>query len=214
MPATLSFLAPAYNHERQWNEVRIKALAVINAMNAALQTDIPGQVGRFDDSFNINCVGDRLQSDGVPTILIEAGHYPDDYQRETTRRLFFTSLVAGFTTINENVVVAQEIAEYLNIPQNKTVFYDIVYKNIRINYDGNELITNFASQYKEVLIDKHIVFNALISAVGDIEEFIGHVEYDAEGALFKDDSGNYPQLGNSADFYLGETKFTNGLPLV
>jgi hypothetical protein len=39
---------------------------------------IPGQVSRFDDGFNINCIGDKFQSH-VPTILFEAGHFQDDY---------------------------------------------------------------------------------------------------------------------------------------
>ena len=55
-PATVSFLAPSYNENREINEVRAKAIKVIVAMNNALQDYIPNQVGRFDDSFNINCV--------------------------------------------------------------------------------------------------------------------------------------------------------------
>jgi hypothetical protein len=36
----------------------------------------------------------------------------------------------------------------LNIPQNKVVFYDFLYKNVKLNYDGVEKITNFAAQYE------------------------------------------------------------------
>ncbi|MET0758974.1 MAG: M14 metallopeptidase family protein, partial [Flavobacterium sp.] len=85
-PATVSFLAPSYNEERDINEVRMKAIDVIVAMNETLQHYIPNQVGRFDDSFNINCIGDTFQSLNVPTILIEAGHFPKDYDREETRK--------------------------------------------------------------------------------------------------------------------------------
>uniref|UniRef100_UPI0026EB973C M14 family zinc carboxypeptidase n=1 Tax=Mesonia mobilis TaxID=369791 RepID=UPI0026EB973C len=59
--ATVSFLAPAYNKAREVNNVREKAMQIIIAMNNYLQTVIPGQVGRYDDSFNINCVGDYFQ---------------------------------------------------------------------------------------------------------------------------------------------------------
>ena len=52
--ATVSFLAPAFNENRDINEVRIKAMNVIVAMNTTLQQFIPNQVGRFDDSFNLN----------------------------------------------------------------------------------------------------------------------------------------------------------------
>lgn len=71
-PATLSFLAPSYNDEREVNESRLKAINLIAGINEVLQNYIPGQVGRFDDSFNINCIGDTFQFLGVPTILFEA----------------------------------------------------------------------------------------------------------------------------------------------
>jgi hypothetical protein len=50
--------------------------------------------------------------------------------------------------LSENVIVSNGINKYLNIPQNKVVFYDFIYKTSR--YDGIEIITNFALQYKEV----------------------------------------------------------------
>ena len=55
-PATVSFLAPSYNEERDINATRLDAIRVINNINSVLQNYIPGQVGRFDDSFNINCI--------------------------------------------------------------------------------------------------------------------------------------------------------------
>ena len=44
-PATVSFLAPAYNENRDINEGRAKAIKVIVAMNNILQKFIPNQVG-------------------------------------------------------------------------------------------------------------------------------------------------------------------------
>ena len=144
-PATVSFLAPSYNEEREINENRLKAINVIAGINDVLQKFIPGQVGRFDDSFNINCIGDTFQFLGVPTILFEAGHFANDYEREVTRKYIFFSLLTSFELIDENDLVDNRINDYLNISQNKVVFYDFMYKNIKINYDGIEIITNFAS---------------------------------------------------------------------
>ena len=110
-PATVSFLAPAYNENRDINEVRTKAIQVIVAMIKILQEFIPNQVGRFDDSFNINCIGDTFQSLNVPTILIEAGHYQDDYNREITRKYIFIALVSGLKYIYENDIVFAIIAK-------------------------------------------------------------------------------------------------------
>ena len=210
-PATVSFLAPSYNEERDINVARQKAIEVIVEMNRVLQTYIPNQLGRFDDSFNINCVGDTFQSLNVPTILIEAGHFHNDYIREFSRKYVFIALIVGFKYIYENDIVSNKIEEYLNISHNKICFYDFIYKNIKINYDNNKLITNFAIQYKEELIDNHLYFNAYIAYIGDLKGFSGHFEYDAEEALYEAENENIPKIGQKADFYLGKSvKIVNG----
>lgn len=211
-PATVSFLAPSYNEEREINATRQVAIDVIAAINDVLQNYIPGQVGRFDDSFNINCIGDTFQSLGVPTILFEAGHYPNDYSREETRKYIFISLLASCTSLFENDIVNNKTSLYLNIPQNKVVFFDFIFKNVKINYDGNEIITNFAIQYKEELIDGKVVFNGYIASITNLNSYFGHCEYDAKGASYKDDFGHLPIINQIADFSLdNKVIFVNGV---
>ncbi|MFV8344724.1 M14 metallopeptidase family protein [Flavobacterium sp. ZB4P13] len=211
-PAIMSFLAPSYNEEREINESRLKAINLIAGINEVLQEYLPNQIGRFDDSFNINCIGDTFQYLGVPTLLFEAGHFANDYEREETRKYVFIALISSFKILSENVIVSNGINKYLNIPQNKVVFYDFIYKNIKINYDGIEIITNFAAQYKEELIENQICFNAYVSQIGDLENYFGHFEYDAKGALYKDDFDNILKLNQKADFYLdNNVKIVNGM---
>ncbi len=213
-PATLSFLAPAYNEEREMNESRLKAVNLIAGMNTVLQQHIPGQVGRFDDSFNINCIGDTFQSLGVPTVLFEAGHFPSDYEREETRKYVFIALMSSFIILIENDIVISKIEDYLIIPQNKVVFYDFIYKNIKIYYDGIEKITSFATQYKEELIENNLIFNAYIVKIDNLENYFGHIEYNGLGGLYFDKNGNSPELNQVGDFDLDNgLKFINGLKI-
>ena len=199
--ATVSFLAPSYNEERGINDSRLKAIELIAGINSFLH-----------DSFNINCIGDTFQSLGVPTLLFEAGHFSNDYNREETRKYIFIALLSSFTILSENDIVINGINKYLNIPQNKPVFYDFMYKNVKINYDGIEKITNFAAQYTEELIENKIYFNAYIVEIGELEGYYGHFEYDAMEATYKDDFDNFPKLNEKADFYLEKSvKFVNGL---
>ncbi len=211
-PATVSFLAPSYNEEREVNVVRQKAINLIANINNRLREFIPGQIGRFDDGFNRNCAGDTFQQLGVPTVLFEAGHFQNDYEREETRKLIFISLLSGFQTLYENDIVDNKIEDYLKIPQNNPCFFDIVYRNVKINYDNSKLITNFAVQFKEEIVGNQLVFNAYISSIGDLEGFYGHIEYDAQEALFEDDEGNFPKINEKADFVLRKSNiFVNGL---
>jgi hypothetical protein len=211
MPATVSFLAPAYNEAREVNAVRTRAMEVIVAMNETLQAYIPNQVGRFDDSFNLNCVGDTFQHLGVPTVLFEAGHFAGDYEREETRQYIFIALLSGLVYLSENVIVSNKIDDYLKIPQNKVVFYDFVYKNVKINYDGNEIISNFAAQFKEVLTEGKVVFEASIAQVDHLDSYFGHVTIDAQESLYQDGQNDQPEVGLVAKFELGDRiKIVNG----
>jgi hypothetical protein len=211
-PATVSFLAPSYNEAREVNGVRAKAMQVIVAMNKELQKHIPGQVALFDDGFNPNCIGDQFTSQGVPTILFEAGHFQSDYYREFTRKMIFISLISGLQHIYEIDIVDDNYAEYFQIAKNNAVFYDFLYKNVKINYDGKKIIANFAAQFKEELIDGKLQFNAYVVEIGDLKGKFGHYEYNAHKMLYEDGEQNYPKIDQKANFTLGKViKFENGI---
>lgn len=210
-PATISFLAPSFNESCDINESRGLAINIIVDMVKVLQDRIPGQIGRFDDAYNRNCVGDTFQTLGVSTILFEAGHFPDDYQREVSREIVFIGLIAACESVVNKTYVDNRTADYLNIPQNKTLFYDIVYKNVKINYDGNEILSIFAAQYKEVLQEGAITLIPYISEVNISENIRGHVEYDGEFGLYSDNFGNFPVEDRIASFRIGQKRYLNGL---
>ena len=150
-PATVSFLAPAFDKERNNSPSRELSMRLIAAMNNKLQEEIPGQVGRYDDGFNANCVGDAFQMSKTPTILFEAGHYHEDYNREKTRAFIFKALLKGVSTLLNNTISDYSIEQYLSIPENGKQFVDVVIKND--DYISNHLTNSkaVAIQYKEVL---------------------------------------------------------------
>lgn len=207
LPATVSFLAPAFNESRDFNEVRLKAIHLINKMSASLQHYIPNQVGRFDDSFNINCVGDYFTAQNTPTILFEAGHFKEDYERDEVRKFIFISLLAAFSDADENVVVNVDLEKYLKIPQNMKNFNDFLYKNVLIIDNSEEKIINFVAQFTELLINNEIHFEAKIIQIDNLDGINGHYEFDAEGEVFNANYGVVPIIGEQANFKLG--KFIN-----
>ncbi len=213
-PATVSFLAPSFNENRDVNEARLKAMNVIVAMNDELQKYIPNQVGRFDDGFNFNCIGDTFQNLNVPTVLFEAGHYENDFYREYSRKMIFIALISGLKYLYENDIVPNENENYLKIPQNKINFYDFLYRNVKINYDSKEIITNFAAQYVEELVDGVIQLNAYIAEIGELKGFYGHYQYNAHKMKYADDAESIPKINQKASFYLGkDIQFVNGLKI-
>lgn len=214
LPATMSFLAPAYNKSRDYNDVRLQAIQIINEVFNELSKYIPNQIGRFDDSFNDNCIGDYLTTQEIPTILFEAGHFQDDYQRDEVRKFVFVALLKTLT-VSHNTILDTDLKKYLKIPQNRKVFFDFYYKNVKIVKDNREKIINFSAQYTETLEIDKIIFEAQITKVDSDELFLGHKEYDCREMLFSSGLHNFPIVGEKANFFLNNSlKFNNGLEKV
>ena len=173
--ATVSFLAPSGDIARTITPARKEAMSLIEKMHAYISTFCPNQIGRYDDSFNLNCVGDTFTSLGVPTILFEAGHYQDDYEREQTRAFIFYALVALFdldkTTSNTQ--------DYLTIPENQKNYHDIVLYNVKIS--EVESLQTLCFQYKEVLLNRSIVFELYLVSIQESTAKFGHKAYDIQG---------------------------------
>ena len=195
-PATMSFLTASFNEDRTFNSVREQAAAVIVGINNELQKYIPNQVGRFDDSFNINCTGDYFTNKGYSTILFEAGHFANDYSRDQVRKFVFIALKAAISFINENDIVSNDLGNYLNIYQNNKCFYDFIFKNVRINDNNVEKNIKFAVQYKEVLKGDRIEFIPEILQIENLDTFFAHQTIDFENKLYEYENRNFPKIGD------------------
>ena len=89
----------------------------------------------------------------------------------------------------------------------------MLYKNVKINYENTEKVTNFASHYKEVLFENSVKLEAYIKEVGSLDGYYGHTEYDCGNKLFTDKNGNHlPIIEQKADFRIGfDKEFVNGI---
>ena len=178
-PATVSFLAPAFNEERNISESRAISMQLIAAMNRELQKIIPSQVGRYDDGFNANCIGDTFQMLGTPTILFEAGHYPDDYERENTRRYIFKALITALHVISTNSIGEYSKEEYFEIPENNKLFYDILVLNAqKIDSEKYKIGDSIGLLFEEILQDEKIHLKPTIKRTGKLGDCYGHNTFD------------------------------------
>ncbi len=176
-PATVSFLAPAHDAERSISKTRGISMQLIVAMNQVLQEMIPGQVGRYDDGFNSNCVGDSFQMLNVPTILFESGHYPEDYGRERTREYIFHALLSSVSSIAENTIDNYHRDDYFEIPENGKLFFDVLIENAQ-TLDSSLLKEDaIGLLYTEVLEDGKVEFVPRIDKKGNLKGYYGHKTY-------------------------------------
>ncbi|MEO0525976.1 MAG: M14 metallopeptidase family protein [Bacteroidota bacterium] len=176
-PATLSFLAPAHDKNRSISRTRGVSMQLIVAMNQLIQRIIPGQVGRYDDAFNANCVGDTFQMLGIPTILFEAGHFPNDYQREKTRIYMFQAILQAIWTIANNAISDYDRDDYFLIPENGKQFFDILIKDAHLIGKKYDKGVSVGISYEEKLESDTISFIPKVKEIGALNDFYGHKEY-------------------------------------
>ena len=196
----LSFLAPSQDDERTITKNRKVAMGIISNINDLLQKEIPNGVARYDDGFNLNCVGDTFQSFGVPTILYEAGHFPNDYHREEVRRLVFIAILQGLSFI-ANGCKNMDSEGYFKIPENGRQFYDIIIRNADVN-DKSGQLQDIAVQYSEKLINGNVDFVPIVERIAMLNRFFGHKEIEAKGHKVKTAQNLDIKEGYENDFVL------------
>tara|TARA_R110002051_G_scaffold130577_2_gene204403 strand:+ start:12364 stop:13482 length:1119 start_codon:yes stop_codon:yes gene_type:complete len=173
-PATVSFLAPSHDELRSISASRAISMQLIVAMTQELQRYIPNQIGRYDDSFNANCVGDTFQMLHTPTILFESGHFANDYAREETRIYIFCALLKAVEVIGAANIDAYAQNEYFQIPENAKLFYDILIKNADLINPIFSSGTDIGILFQETLVDQTLKFIPEIAQRGSLEGYFGH----------------------------------------
>ena len=189
-PATISFLAPSVEVTRRVTETRKQAMSVIVAMNEVLSKIIPNHIGRYTDEFYPKATGDNFQKLGHNTILIEAGHYPNDYKREQVRKFNCIALFSGIDFI-ANTDKFLNYKPYFSIPNNDKKFYDIIVTNVNTIND----LVDIAYQYEYKVISNQLVAYLEKVNQGDLSDFFAHYKLDMKGkALPKDFISMLPKI--------------------
>ena len=117
-PASISLLAPPFDATRSDNPGRVLAKKVCAVIREALEPLVPGQIGRYDDSFEVRAFGDNLVRWGTPTVLIETGPWPSAEPDEPLLRLNFVALVSALEAFASGAVEDADVARYESIPFN------------------------------------------------------------------------------------------------
>lgn len=184
-PATISFLAPAYNYERDTNAIRLDAMRMIVGMNKLLQHYIPGGVAKYDDAHEPRGFGDNFQKWGARTVLIESGGYHNDPEKQHIRRLNFYIILNALIDIATDNYKNFNPAHYEAIPDNRTKMSDLVIRNLRYETDSLSYKTDLAINQDQYSLPEgnHYVIGR-VADVGDLAESYGYNETDAEGLTF------------------------------
>ena len=182
-PATISYLAPAYNYEKDVNEKRGNAMKIIGFMNRIIQKYAPGQVGRYNDDFEPRAFGDNIQKWGTSTILIESGGYANDVEKQEIRKLNYVSILSAIQTIAQGNYKDVSLDEYWAIPENDRKLFDLKLENLSYQLMGKTYKMDLGIHRMEIDNELHSDFwyKSQISDQGDLSTYYGYETFDAEG---------------------------------
>ena len=181
--AVVSFLATAYNEDRNMNDVRQRSMQLIVGMNRVLQSFVPGQVARYDDEFEPRAFGDNIQKWGTTLILIESGGYKGDSEKMTIRRLNFVAILSALKAIADGSYKQENVANYQAIPENGRALFDVLIRNATVLRDGHSVQIDVGINHHEVndKAAKTFYYKSVIEDIGDLSTFHGLDEIDATG---------------------------------
>lgn len=180
LPATLSFLAPAYNAENEISEGRLKAMNVIAEITNDVIEEFDIGISRYSDSFEERAFGDYFQANGVPTILFEAGGYKDDWHREYVRGVYFYALLSCLFCIGGNSFKDTGQESYFDIPISEENYFEWIIRNVEI-LDEGRLWTADVGGRRE--FQGSVMGKGVIEEIGDLRSFSAYNEIDGSGYL-------------------------------
>ena len=113
--------------------------------------------------------------------MFEAGHYANDYARDTTRMYIYMALLQSLDNIALNSIEGMNYQPYFDIPQNDKCFYDIIIRKAFIDSGKNDSYGDIGILYQEILKEGIIEFIPKVEKIGDLSSFYGHKEIQAKG---------------------------------
>ena len=204
--AAIALLAPPYNEEREYNDVRSRARLVAALMARALTDEIPGRIAKYDESYSVRAFGDAMQRAGVSTVLIESGALPDDPQKQRLRAINASIILAALDAIATGQYVNVDPADYESLPPNTAGAVDLLLARGQLVLPGREpRRADIAINYEDPVART----GGRVRDVGDLRETIAIDTIDASGLFIHADStamqgaaGGWLRMGSPAVFDL------------
>lgn len=186
--ATISFLAPAFNYKKDINLVRGNTMKLIADLYLELQKFIPGHIAKYNDDFEPRAFGDNFIKWGTSSVLIESGGWKNDEEKQFIRKLNFIAILTGLNSIATGNYKKADINIYESIPFNDNLIFDVLLRNLTLNYEGNKFIIDVGINKEEINTKdfSKAYFEGKINDWGDLSIFYGYLDLDLTGCEIRE----------------------------
>jgi hypothetical protein len=187
--ATIALLAVPFDATGKDNAGRILAKRVSTVIYEVLSPRIPGQISRYDDTFNPRAFGDLISAWGTPVVLIETGGWYGKSEGDLVE-LNFIALLSVFRSIADGSIEKANPSTYESILYNESgAIYDLIVRNgtvvNRMQVNSGKMVEPFRADISVNLESQRRPFERTgrgqIQEVGDLSSLRGLEMVDASG---------------------------------
>jgi hypothetical protein len=132
MPASISLLSVAYDKTRTESAGRTLTKKICAVIRDALEPFASGQIGRYDEDFEVRAFGDNLTLWGTPVVLIETGPWPSLEPDAALVRLNFVAVMSALDAMASGQVQHADPARYESLPVNESRAFFVLVRNATI----------------------------------------------------------------------------------
>jgi hypothetical protein len=187
--ASISLLSVAYNKEKTTNAGRRLTKKLCAVIRYALEPFASGQIGRYDDDFEVRAFGDNITLWGTPVVLIETGPYPSSDPDPPLVRMNFVAILSALDSLATGRVDRADESRYESLPVNQSRMLTVLVHNATVvNGAGVPPFTadigiNVNRRIRIVDGKRTLVRMASIDDIGDLRTSGGLRTIDATGLV-------------------------------
>jgi hypothetical protein len=215
-PASISLLSVAFDEKRTETPGRVLTKKLCAVIRDSLEPFASGQIGRYDDEFEVRAFGDNITLWGTPVVLIETGPWPSADPDPALVRLNFVAIVSALDALATGSVEKANPKRYETLPINESRLLYVVVRNASvINGTGLPPYTadiGIAANRRVRVADgkRELVMTMSVDDMGDLRTTGALRTIDASGMFAVADTGyaegalvDLPDWKKKADVTLG-----------
>ncbi|HSL22929.1 MAG TPA: M14 family metallopeptidase [Vicinamibacterales bacterium] len=188
-PASISLLSVAFDEPRTENAGRRLTKKTCAVIRDALEPLAAGQIGRYDDEFEVRAFGDNVTLWGTPVVLIETGAFPAREPDPMLVKLNFVAILTALDALATGRVHDADPQRYESLPENDSRLFHTLIKGASIvtgtgvaPFTGDiGVVANRRVRTEDGRRQLAVMMN--IDDLGDLRVFSGLEEIDARGMI-------------------------------
>jgi hypothetical protein len=200
--AGIALEVPAYSAEGSYNDVRTRGRLVAATLADMFQSQIPGRVAKYDETFNPRAFGDNMQKWGASTVLIESGALPDDPEKQQLRTLNAAAILGVLDAIATGSYANANPASYESLESNEGGAHNILINGGKLVLPGEEpIVMDLAIDYDDAVAHR----GPRLRDAGDLQEEVAIDTIDASGLFVHPKGASLARGAGGARLVLGAT---------